>query len=88
MLMSYLEPGSVLTWKDMKQEPGQLGFVSVNFIVSETFIQQCLSRGWVSCCKCMSKVSSTKAVGCIEDVLSPGAGFASPRTKSKSWNIH
>ena len=39
MLMSYLEPGSVLTWKDMKQEPGQLGFVSVNFIVSETFIQ-------------------------------------------------
>lgn len=25
MLMSYLEPGSVLTWKDMKQEPGQLG---------------------------------------------------------------
>ena len=36
VLMSYLEPGSVLTWKDMKQEPGQLGFVSVNFIVSRS----------------------------------------------------
>lgn len=76
------------TWLDTNVSI--LGFVSVNFIVSETFIQHCLSRGWVSYCKCMSKVSGVQHKGfcCIEGVLSPGAGCASPWTKSKSWNIH
>lgn len=38
----------------------------------------------------MSKVSGVQHKGfcCIEGVLSPGAGFASPWTKSKSWNSH